>query len=152
MDGLTRDYQDFLALLIKHDVRFLVVGGFALAAHGYPRYTKDIDIWVEASEENSVRIIAALDDFGFGSLGLSTADFVEPGAVVQLGYEPARIDLLTSVTGIAFDDAYPRRVTATFGTVVVPIVDQRSLIANKRASGRPQDLADVATLEKAGQS
>lgn len=147
MDALTRDFQDFLALLVKHEVRFLVTGGYALAAHGHPRYTKDIDIWIEPAPDNAVRVIAALDEFGFASLGLSAADFLVADAVIQLGHEPSRIDLLTGVTGLRFEDAYPTRITAQFGGVIVPILDRRSLIANKRATGRLQDLVDVATLE-----
>ena len=148
MEALTRDFQDLLALLDQHGVRFVVVGGYAVAAHGHPRYTKDLDIWVEPTTDNAARIVAALDEFGFGSLGLTPDDFSEPGVVVQLGREPGRIDLLTGVSGLVFAEAYPQRVTATFGTSRVPILDRASLIANKRASGRPQDLADVAKLER----
>ena len=148
MDGLTRDFQDLLALLEQYAVRFVVVGGYAVAAHGHPRYTKDLDIWVEASAENAAKIVAALDEFGFASLGLTPADFSEPDVVVQLGREPGRIDLLTGVSGLVFAAVYPHRVMARFGSSIVPILDRASLITNKRASGRPQDLADVAKLEK----
>jgi hypothetical protein len=148
VDALTRDFQDLLRLLGEQQVRFLVVGGYAVAAHGHPRYTKDLDIWVEPSPDNARRIIAALDAFGFASLGLTAADFEQPGVVIQLGNEPGRIDLLTSVSGLTFADAYDARVVATFGTTSVPILDRASLITNKRASGRPQDLADIAKLER----
>lgn len=137
-----------LTLLDKHGVRFLIVGGFAVAAHGFPRYTKDLDIWVECSADNANRLIAALDEFGFGSLGLTTKDFTTPDLVIQLGYEPNRIDLLTGLTGVRFEDAYPKRVTATIDGVVLPVIDRNSLAANKRAFGRPLDLADAEELEK----
>lgn len=148
VDALTRDFQDLLSLFERHGVRFVVVGGYAVAAHGHPRYTKDIDLWVEPTADNAPRVVAAIAEFGFGDLGLTVADFTEPGVVIQLGREPGRVDLLTSVSGLVFAEVYPRRIAATFGTAVVPILDRASLIANKRASGRPQDLADVAQLER----
>ncbi|MBK9036908.1 MAG: hypothetical protein IPL61_37595 [Myxococcales bacterium] len=148
VEALARDFQELLRLLAEHDVRFLIVGGYAVAAHGHPRYTKDLDIWVEPTPDNAARLVAALEAFGFASLGLTAADFEALGVVVQLGREPGRVDLLTSVTGLTFVDAYPARIIATFGGTPVPILDRASLIANKRASGRPQDLADVAKLER----
>ncbi len=147
---LTRDFQELLALLEQHGVRFVVVGGYAVAAHGHPRYTKDLDIWVEPTPANAAKVVAAIDEFGFSSLGLTPADFIEPGLVVQLGREPGRVDFLTGVSGLVFEEIYPQRVTASFGGSRVPILDRASLITNKRASGRPQDLADVAKLEKKG--
>lgn len=148
MEGLTRDFLDLLALLEKHGVRFIVVGGYAVAAHGHPRYTKDLDVWVEPTADNAARVVAALEEFGFSSLGLTASDFSEPGVVIQLGREPGRVDLLTSVSGVEFAAAYPHRLMATFGTSAVPVLDRASLIVNKRAAGRPQDLADVTKLEK----
>jgi hypothetical protein len=118
-----------------------------VAAHGFPRYTKDLDLWLECSHENAARVIAALADFGFGSLNLTVDDFTTPDLVIQLGYEPNRIDLLTGLTGVVFDEAYPRRVSATIDGLVVPIIDRMSLAANKRAFG-PIDLADAEELEK----
>lgn len=146
MDALTRDF--LVSLFERHGVRFVVVGGYAVAAHGHPRYTKDINLWVEPAADNAVRVVAAINEFGFGGLGLTVDDFTEPDMVVQLGHEPGRVDLLTSVSGLVFAEVYPRRIAATFGTTVLPVLDRASLIANKRASGRPQDLADVAQLER----
>lgn len=143
-----KDVRDLLALLDKHGARFMIVGGFAVAAHGFPRYTKDLDIWVECSQENARRLLATLDEFGFGSLGLSEKDFTTPDLVIQLGYEPNRIDFLTGLTGVRFEDAYPQRVTATLDGIALPIIDRLSLAANKRAFGRPHDLADAEELEK----
>jgi len=129
-------------------VRFLVVGGFAVAVHGIPRYTKDLDIWVECSQDNAKRLLAVLEAFGFGSLELSVEDFTTPDLVIQLGYEPNRIDFLTGLTGVMFDDAFPKRISATIDGIDVPVIDRASLAINKRAFGRPQDLVDAEGLEK----
>lgn len=97
--NLNHDFKEFVGYFIAHDVRFMIVGGYAVAAHGHPRYTKDLDVWVWADEGNAERIIAALAAFGFGEVGLSAHDFQQPDAVIQLGHEPNRIDILTSATG-----------------------------------------------------
>jgi predicted nucleotidyltransferase len=144
---LDRDFKEFLACLAGRDVRFLVVGGYAVAAHGHPRYTGDLDVWVRSSGENAERLIAALDAFGFGSVGLTTDDFTEPGRVVQLGYPPVRIDLLTSIDGVAFDACFERRVEIELDGLVVPFIALDDLRRNKSSSGRPQDIADLAALE-----
>lgn len=148
MQTIGKDVRDLLALLESHGVRYLIVGGFAIAVHGTPRYTKDLDIWVECSTENAGRLVTALDAFGFGSLGLSANDFETPDLVIQLGYEPNRIDLLTGLTGVNFQDAYPQRVTANVGGLQLPVIGREALIANKRALGRPQDLVDAEELER----
>lgn len=145
---LSKDFQDFLTLLERHHVRYLIVGGYAVAAHTVPRYTKDLDVWVEVSPLNAANLVAALDEFGFSSLGLVAADFLEADAVIQLGYEPNRIDILTGISGVRFQDAYPMRTTARFGDLDVSTIDKRSLAANKRAVGRPRDLVDAEELEK----
>lgn len=126
----------------------MIVGGFAVAAHGFPRYTKDLDLWIECSVDNSHRIIAALDEFGFGALGLTEQDFTTPDLVIQLGYEPNRIDLFTGLTGVRFEEAYPKRITASIDGIQLPIIDRHSLATNKRAFGRTRDLADAEELEK----
>ena len=148
MQPLGKDVRELLVLLEKHGVKYMVVGGFAVAAHGFPRYTKDLDVWLECSTENARRIITALDEFGFGSLDLATADFEMPDLVIQLGYEPNRVDLLTGLTGVRFEEAYPKRVVAEIGGLSVPIIDRGSLAVNKRAFGRPLDIADAEELEK----
>ncbi|NUS43565.1 MAG: hypothetical protein HOQ24_07750 [Mycobacteriaceae bacterium] len=144
---LDRDFSEFIESCLAHDVRFLVVGGYAVAAHGHPRFTKDMDVWVWIDQGNAERLIAALRDFGFGSLGLSVADFVAEDMVVQLGHPPKRIDLLTSVDGVEFDPCWERRVNIAVGGQSVPFISMDDLIANKEASGRPQDVADVAVLD-----
>jgi hypothetical protein len=138
MQALGKDVRDLLALLDKHAVRYLIVGGFAVAVHGTPRYTKDLDIWVECSSDNAGRLVRVLEDFGFSSLGVTALDFETPDLVVQLGYEPNRIDILTGLTGARFEDAYPQRITANIGDLEVPIIDRASLIANKRPWSSPR--------------
>jgi hypothetical protein len=145
---LGQDLRELLSLLDKHQVRYMVVGGFAVAAYGIPRYTKDLDVWLACSPENATRVIGALDEFGFASLGLTVDDLVQPDTVIQLGYEPNRVDLLTGLSGVQFEDVYPKRVYTTIDGIQVPIIDRASLIANKRALGRAQDLADAEALDR----
>ena len=143
---LNRDFSEFIACFVGHDVRFLIVGGYAVAAHGHPRYTKDLDVWVRVDRENAHRIIDALGDFGFGGLGLAAEDFLDDDAVVQLGREPQRIDLLTFVSGVEFDLAYTNRVTVRMGGLDVPVIGRAELRVNKLATGRLRDLADLEDL------
>ncbi len=124
MQGLGKDVRDLFTLLDKHGVRYLIVGGFAVAVHGTPRYTKDVDIWVECSADNAARLVRVIEDFGFGSLGLTVEDFQTPDLVIQLGYEPNRIDLLTGLTGVLFEEAYPNRVRASIDGLELPIIDR----------------------------
>ncbi|MCE9620919.1 MAG: hypothetical protein K8R99_01090 [Actinomycetia bacterium] len=146
---LNPDFKEFLQSFAAHEVRFLIVGGYALAAHGHPRYTKDLDVWVWTDPTNTSRVVAALEEFGFGGLGLTPADFEEPDVVVQLGREPKRIDILTFATGLSFELAYEHRVMVRVGDQSVPFISVDDLRANKLASGRPRDLADVADLPPA---
>ncbi len=143
---LNPDFQEFLRSFAAHDVRFLIVGGYALAAHGHPRYTKDLDVWVWTDPANSQRVVAALEEFGFGGLGLTPTDFEEPNNVIQLGREPQRIDILTFATGLVFDRAYEHRVMIDVGGVPVPFISVDDLRTNKLATGRIQDQADAAQL------
>lgn len=144
---LDADLRALLALLTEHRVEYLVVGGHAVAFHGYPRFTEDLDLFLRAEPENASRVIAALEAFGFGSLGLSAADFVADDRVVQLGRAPNRVDLLTRLWGVDFEDAWSRRVAGELGDIAVWILSRADLIRNKRATGRPQDIADAAALE-----
>ena len=143
---LNRDFREFFQSLNDNGVRYLVVGGYAVAIHGHPRYTKDIDVWIEPDRDNASRTIAALAQFGFASLELVAEDFLEPDRIIQLGYPPARIDLLTSVPGVDFAACYPARVAATFVDVAVDFIDLANLRLAKRAAGRPQDVADLEEL------
>lgn len=145
---LNRDFKEFAGLLNSTGVEYLVVGGYALAAHGHPRYTGDLDIWVRRDEPNITRLLKALELFGFGGLGLSKTDFLAPETVVQLGYPPARIDLLTSIDGVEFDACYARRVMMNVAGIDLPIIGVAEFRANKAASGRAKDLADLESLDE----
>ena len=144
---LDPDFREFVQLFIDNEVRFLIIGGYALAVHGAPRYTGDLDAWIWLDRTNAERVVEALRQFGFGSLGLSVADFTTNDTVIQLGRPPHRIDLLTTIDGVSFDDAWTRRVQFTAGDLSVPCISREDLIANKSAVGRPQDLADVERLK-----
>ena len=143
---LNPDFHEFLRSFVTHDVRFLIVGGYALAAHGHPRYTKDLDVWVWTDSSNSSRVVAALEEFGFSGLGLTAADFEDPDVVVQLGREPQRIDILTYAAGLVFTEAYEHRMMVDVGGLQVPFVSVDDLRTNKLATGRLQDKADAAHL------
>jgi len=143
---LAQDFNEFVGLFLDNDVRFLIVGGYALAAHGLPRLTGDLDAWIWVGDDNASRVIQSLAEFGFGTLGLTVDDFNRRDSVVQLGYAPYRIDILTDVDGVSFESAWDRRVEVDIGGRPVPFIGRADLIANKRASGRPQDIADVARL------
>ena len=145
---MNEDFLDILRALCATGARFLVVGAHALAGHGVPRATGDIDVWVAADAENAVRVFRALAQFGapLGSLGVSAADFEALDSVVQIGLPPRRIDVLTGLSGVAFDAAWERRVSFLFSDLSVPVLGRDDLIANKGAAGRPKDLADIAVL------
>ncbi|MFP4169064.1 MAG: hypothetical protein ACLFSY_09540 [Desulfonatronovibrionaceae bacterium] len=144
---LNRDFKEFIESLNKHNVRYLLVGGYAVAFHGYPRYTKDLDIWIELSPDNADNAVKALEEFGFESVGLKKEDFLEKNQVIQLGYPPNRIDLLTTLKEITFRDCYKKRVEIRIQGVKVNFIDLENLKRNKRATGRTQDLADAENLE-----
>jgi hypothetical protein len=144
---LSRDFKEFIELLNEHNVRYLVVGGYAVALHGHPRYTKDLDVWIELSPENADNILKALEKFGFGSLDLKSGDFLEGDRIIQLGYPPNRIDILTSLTDLKFEDCYKARVYVEIQGLYINFIDIENLKKNKRATGRPQDLADAQNLE-----
>jgi hypothetical protein len=144
---LNPDFKEFIQSLNDNQVRYLVIGGYAVAAHGYPRYTKDIDIWIEMAPENATRIVKALQQFGFGSLGLKEQDFLEVDTIIQLGYPPRRIDILTTLPGVDFNACFATRVIIEIDGLPVNFIDLENLKKNKRATGRAQDLADVENLE-----
>lgn len=143
---VAKDFEEFFASFNKAGVQYLIVGGYAFALHAHPRYTGDMDVFVEASEENARRIMQALVEFGFLVSSLSWKDFAGPDKVVQLGHPPLRIDILTGIDGVRFDEAWARRVSAGYGEQQVAFISKADLIANKRASGRKQDLLDLESL------
>lgn len=142
------DFRDALTALIGHHARFMVVGAHALAAHGVPRATVDLDVWVDPSRENARLVWRALSSFGapLDALGITEPDFHRPEIVVQLGMPPYRIDVLTSVSGLSFEGAWDDRIEALIEDVLVPVLGLESFIRNKRASGRTKDLADLEAL------
>jgi hypothetical protein len=143
-----KDFRDFIALLNRHDVRYLIIGGFAYSFYAEPRYTKDIDILIDNSPENTRRMMKALGAFGFADTALSQKDFLEPGQVIQLGVAPVRIDILTSIKGIDFHDLWENRVPGRYGDIEAHFISKDDLIRIKRVSGRKQDIADIEKLEK----
>ena len=143
---LDKDFNEFVALFVANDVRFLIVGGYALAAHGLPRATGDLDAWVWINPENAVKILSSLEEFGFTGLGITTDDFSQADSIVRLGYPPYRIDILTSIDGIEFNAAWEDRLMVNLDGIEVPFISRTDLVLNKRAVGRPQDIADVKRL------
>jgi hypothetical protein len=145
----TKDFEELLASFRRHKVKSLIIGAHAVAFHARPRYTKDLDLFVEPTAENAARVLKALDEFGFSGLGLTENDFSTPGQVVQLGIAPNRVDIATRIDGITFDEAWRSRVEAAYGSETAWYIGREALLKNKRAAGRPQDLADVEALERA---
>ena len=140
---LPSDWREFIELLNSHGVEYVVIGAHARAFHGIPRSTMDIDFFVRRSPENAVRIENALRAFGFASLGLRAADFEKPDRVVQLGAEPNRIDLITSISGVSFDEVWEDRIQSKLDGIPVSFISLSAYKKNKRAAGRPKDLADL---------
>jgi Nucleotidyl transferase of unknown function (DUF2204) len=145
---LNQDFRDLFSELNAHGVEFLVVGAHALAVHGHVRATKDLDVWVRPDPQNAARIIGALRSFGAPTHDVSPADFAVPGITFQIGVEPVRVDVITAVDGLTFESAWLNRVATNYGGEPVFVLSREDLIRNKRESGRPQDLADIAALEQ----
>jgi hypothetical protein len=145
---LYEEWSEFLRALISAKVRFLVVGGHAVAVHGEPRLTEDLDVLIEPTVENGERVRNAFDLFGFGSLAPPAEDFTQPRKVFMLGRKPRRIDVLTTIDGVDFERAARDHLVVQLGGAKVPVIAREPLLINKRASGRPKDLADVAALER----
>ena len=144
---MNRDFAEMLNALSAEGAEVLVVGGYAVAGHGLPRATGDIDLWVRPTAENAARVWRALERFGAPRSRLTPESLVEPDVVYQIGLPPNRIDILTSIDGVAFDEAWRERVSSTVDGITFQMISKRHLLANKRATGRPQDLADVSRLE-----
>ena len=143
---LDKDFSEFVELFLEHNVRFLIVGGYALAAHGLPRATGDLDAWVWTDSNNAQNIVSALQSFGFSNLSITTEDFIKQDSIVQLGYPPFRIDILTSIDGVDFEQAWSNKFLVELNDREVAFISRDDLIANKKAAGRPQDIADVIRL------
>lgn len=149
IDGLNPDFSDVLHALVSEGVSFLIIGAHALAVHGVPRATGDLDLWVRPDPENARRVWRALVRFGapLEAMQIDPADFARPGIVYQIGLPPRRIDVLTEISGLDFDEAWPSRVIQTVGEIDVPFLGREALLKNKRASGRTKDLADLEALD-----
>ena len=141
-----QDFKEFIELLNKHKVDYLVVGGYAVSLYGYPRYTGDIDFWIKPNKLNASKIISALIDFGFGTLDVNFDDFNIEDNVVQLGYPPNRIDIITSVSGLSFEDCWSKKETIISENVEVYYISLQHLKINKRTTGREKDLLDLKNL------
>ena len=143
---LSKDLREFVELLNSRKIKYVLVGGHAVAFHGFPRFTGDVDFFIDPSPENAALVAAALGDFGFGNLGLTEADFCGPETVIQLGRAPNRIDILTSVTAVLFAEAWQTRVETKLDGLPVWMISKDLLVRNKLATGRPQDLADAKKI------
>ena len=143
---VSKDFEEFFVSLNKNEVNYLVVGGYAYAIHAEPRFTKDLDIFIQREEKNASALLHALKEFGRDLEGLEESDFLIPEQVVQLGYPPFRIDLLTSISGVEFEDAWKNKVTGRYGDEQVYFIGKEDLIKNKKSSGRKSDLDDLDRL------
>jgi len=145
---LDKDFEDFIFLVNKFAVDYMVVGGYALAFHGKPRHTGDLDIWINLSEDNALKMTSVLNEFGMASLGMKKDDFLQKGGITQIGYPPLRIDILNEIDGIGFDEAYPNKLIIDVDGLPVNYIGLDDLIKNKQTSGRSRDLSDIKELYK----
>jgi len=144
---LNPDFKELLQLFNEHHVEYLLVGGYAMAAHGFPRYTGDIDLWVLSSPENAERIMEALQVFGFGGLDLEKSDFHTSQQIIQLGFPPSRIDILTDIDGVVFAESRNHSIELEMDGLRIPCISLDDLVRNKKASGRLQDMADLEKIQ-----
>lgn len=146
---LEKDFEDFIQLLNKHKVAYMIVGGYALALHGRPRHTGDLDIWINISDDNATRMVTVLNDFGMGQLGFQKEDFLQPGYITQIGYPPLRIDILNSIDGISFEESLAGMQTLQLeDNLSIHFIGLADFLKNKQASGRKQDIADIKEIKK----
>lgn len=143
-----QDFVEFIELLNKHNVAYMIVGAHALAFHGRPRHTGDLDIWIKPDTQNATKLVTVINDFGFGSLGLTESDFLKENYVTQLGYPPLRINILNAVSGVEFDKAYANKVDGEVDGLKINFINIPEFIKNKQASGRKKDLADIESLKR----
>jgi predicted nucleotidyltransferase len=146
MEKLDRNFADFLRLLNSHEVEFLVIGGYAVGYHGFVRATGYLDIFVRISPKNASALVSVFRAFGYSGSELNDQVFLEAGKIVRIGFPPVRIEVLNSISGIGFDEAYPKRIEEIIDGVRMPFIDLESLLKNKAASGRMKDLADIEGL------
>jgi len=144
--SVSSDFKDLLSLFNAYRVKYLIIGGYAVVKYTEPRYTKDLDLWIRADRKNAAAVFRALREFGAPLAGMTEDDFAHEGYFYQMGVPPVRVDILMSITGLSFDQAWKHRVKASFDQIPVMFISREDLIASKLASGRPQDLIDVALL------
>lgn len=145
---LAKDFEDFVKLLNKFEVEYMVVGGYAMAFHGKPRYTGDFDIWINISEGNAMKLLKVIKAFGLASLGFQKEDFMEPGYISQIGYPPLRIDILTTIDGVNFTEAFAERQKIVEDDLEISFIGLRDLLTNKEATGRKRDKEDAREIKK----
>jgi len=145
---LHKDFRDFLALLARHKVRHLVVGGYAVAVHGYPRYTGDLDVFIALDPQTAETVAAVFHEFGFSKADIDASAFLVPKSIVEVGHEPLKLQVMNAISGVAFDDAYAQRQMVRFDNLDVPFIGYEDLIRNKSATGRGKDKVDVEELER----
>ena len=148
MPEFQKDFEDFISLCNKYELEYLVIGGFAVSVHGYPRATKDLDLCINKTEANAKKILSILKDFGFGSLNFKMEDFLKEGVIVQLGYEPIRIDILNDLNGIDFNFAFENKRVVNMNGVPTNFIGYNELLIHKERAGRDQDLLDVKKLKE----
>jgi len=146
MVNIPKDFRELLLLLNKNRVKYLVIGGYAVAFYGAPRFTGDMDLFIDTSKENVKRIMKSLGEFGFADLDLSAADFETPDMIIQLGVPPLRIDFVTSIDGVSWSTAWDKKTSGSLGDVSVFFIGKNELLTNKRKTGRKKDLADIEAL------
>jgi hypothetical protein len=144
----SQDFREFVELLNRHNVKYLVTGGYAVGVYGHPRYTGDIDFWVSSSMENAHKLVQVFEDFGLKSFGLTATHFSKPDQIIQIGYPPFRIDVLTSIDGVEFKDAWPNRNVIEVDDIAVNFIGLEELKINIKASGRGKDLDDLENLKE----
>jgi hypothetical protein len=145
---LTKDFREFVELLKEHKVEYLLVGGYAVGMHGFPRYTGDFDVWVNPTLQNAKKVVSTLNDFGFSSFNLSVEDFRKRDNIIQLGFPPVRIDILTGLDGVLFEECHKNAEVFVVDDIELSVIGYDDLIKNKKASGRHRDLDDLENLTK----
>jgi predicted nucleotidyltransferase len=144
----SQDFKEFVQLLIENRAEYLIVGGYAVGIHGHPRYTGDLDIWLNPTTVNAEKIIKVIKDFGFGTIDFKINDFTTPNNIIQLGYPPLRIDLLTNIDGVSFEECYQNRKEINIEGLVINFISYHDLVKNKKASGRHKDLDDIENMKE----
>ncbi len=144
---LSQDFREFIELLIKNKAEYLIVGGYAVGIHGHPRYTGDLDIWLNPTLQNAAQILKSINEFGFSSFKLTIEDLTKPGNVIQLGHPPFRIDLLTEIDGVTFEECFINRKEVKIEDIKVNFIGYNDLLKNKKETGRPRDIDDIDNLK-----